>query len=765
MDMHTDRPLEAPKWTLTGLVLPAFLTAAVNAGGGDLFAELQSGPPALALAPGMIRVTPGTSPTEAAAACARIRPGGRALVLQGFADDITGADRLNSANGRLPLQSPWLDKGVARVRSRVAGWIGKFSAAGGSADLFVIVQPQALAGTRLADLTRAQLPNIAADSRGAALQRMVGVSNLATAGSTVVGRAAWSAMMRVQSNRAIDQAIAAPIESRFPTARVGCQLADAERVAGPDLSGQIGSVDIVRFTASQAPGGYASIASVVGAIRRSVTATRGVIPVVSPRSEFLAAVGADADPYWRELVIHAALSSPPGAICGSSRLSTADSAAAAAVRDSIVSAGAVGGVPVHLSAPTDSDPVIASGITVGERLVWRVTFPAGINEYRFALKDGTSQVVTAKPPERGAWFTTSRSNAPALNASGSAILPAAPSTVNERPYVILADGAPTPAYASPISWEKRYLIVYQNNADRGAAATGIIDPLKVVAEVQRLVGTGAPPEWGVLDFEEPFDSILINGPSDARYAATVSSLCATIDATKAAFPSTKWTYYGFPHVPYFPNGTEWDRLAPSARTALLRRFAENYGPVLSKMDWFMPCVYDVFEQARGLPLAAASESTRLEHGYRIARLEAIQMHVSMTGEERKPVIPAVSPWFQPGGGATTLAPIPLPELLSDQIQPCIDAGANGFALWGAMDYFFRIATLPPERVGPALAPAQFAYREILTSAYPPNGRRLSVNGPVEAYDWNSADAGPLLGQQLNATQSAAVRAIAERFGN
>jgi hypothetical protein len=179
----------------------------------------------------------------------------------------------------------------------------------------------------------------------------------------------------------------------------------------------------------------------------------------------------------------------------------------------------------------------------------------------------------------------------------------------------------------------------------------------------------------------------------------------------------------------------------------------------------MPCVYDVFEQARGLPLATASESTRLEHGYRIARLEAIQMHVSMTGEERKPVIPAVSPWFQPGGRATTLAPIPLPELLSDQIQPCIDAGANGFALWGAMDYFLRIATLPPERVGPALAPAQFAYREILTSAYPPNGERLSVNGPVEAYDWNSADAGPLLGQQLNATQSAAVRAIAERFGN
>jgi len=51
-------------------------------------------------------------------------------------------------------------------------------------------------------------------------------------------------------------------------------------------------------------------------------------------------------------------------------------------------------------------------------------------------------------------------------------------------------------------------------------------------------------------------------------------------AVKAAFPTMKWTYYGFPHVPYHPAAGDWGRVAPADREALLQGYTQPYAAVL-----------------------------------------------------------------------------------------------------------------------------------------------------------------------------------------
>ena len=266
---------------------------------------------------------------------------------------------------------------------------------------------------------------------------------------------------------------------------------------------------------------------------------------------------------------------------------------------------------------------------------------------------------------------------------------------------------------------ERYLIVYQNNADPNAVGSGVVNADGVVAEVNRLKQEGSTSRWGILDFEAPFDEILINGTSDPRYSAAVASLIGTIRRVKSEFPDMKWTYFGFPNLPYHPTGKDWGVIPDDQKNLIFDSFNGGYGPVLDELDFIMPCVYDVYESALNMP-QSYSQPDVAESTARVSKIESIKRHFSIRGLPVPPIIPAASPWFQTGGGTGAAHPwkaIPIIEFMRDQVAPCLDAGASGFALWGAMPYFNAVATTPPQPNWPAyLVAEQAAIREGLMEA-------------------------------------------------
>ena len=801
---------------------------------GVLWATTPNAPAPHLNHPGIITVTPTTNPTSAASAMSAFRSGARAVVISGFAGDITSLDRLK-AKGKSFVQSPWLVTGPKTVKTRLTNWIDAFSAAGGSADLFIIVPPESLRGATFATVTLSAMSSIAKDKRAKALASSLGMSSVKNATTSIAGRALWFKGIQDYCDRVIQTALVAPIAGRFPGASIVCldhgpidqALADALGV--PTRSGQfVGSAHIVALAPKTSVNGFGTALTLVQQIRSSSVLPRPMIPVIPPKSRFDAVVsGASVESYWFEAALHSAIGSRLGVCCDTKALSVDDSFAAAAARDELDRVLLGGGTVVPLTAPTNEDSMISSAIQVGNQQVWRLTFSPGIHDAYIYLSDDSIVHVVANSTQLGAWLVTQASNPPKLNSTRTGLMVAPPpsssgatagggttgdggtttgagtsagggttgdggtttgagttgdggtttgagtsagggstgdggTTTDGNPYRILSDSAPTNTYTSPIDYESRYLIVYQNNADSEAANTGIIDSAKVVAEVRRILSGGTPVTWGVLDFEEPFGYTLIRGSSDPNYSACVSSLIATIEAVKTEFPTIRWTYYGFPYVPYFPNGKVWSELTNTERLAIIDHFAANFGPVLEHLDWVMPCAYDVFAQAKGYPCPSAVLAVSIESDYRKAQIDSIKRYFQSRGRIVPPIFPAVSPWFQSQANssvATFLAPVPGDEFVSDQLRPCIEAGASGFAIWGAMDYFLRVAALPPERVSVALKPHQDACREALAAAYPtppvgPSG--LGTTGTLGVYDWLSSTSLEQLGDRINATQSDAI---------
>lgn len=728
----------------------------------------------------MIEVSPAITPASAAALLASTPVGTRGLALTGFAEDIAAYDRLKISGSRITYQSPWLDIGTARVKARLDTWLAAYRKAGGTADFVVIRPPNAVDGQRFATVNLTGIKAIAADRRARSLAAEMGLASVLD-GAKASNSAAWLRGMQIRCGKAIEAALIAPVAAQFPGATVTCtkngaisaEIASALGIASCG-GAALGTADIVSLNPATSTGGFAGAKSVVGRIRSAVAASsRGLIPIMQPKSAFDIAVGtrtnATTDGYWAEAAIHVSMSGVKAAMVSEGALASADAIALGLARASLnASAADASLMSIRLSAPTNADQVIASGMQAGSSQVWRVTLPAGMASASFQLADGTVATVRPATGECGAWFAAQSPAVPVLNAGRTGLVIVPEPMQNASQFVLLADGSPTSSFVSPVSYDSKYLIVYQNNADPQAMVTGIIDPAKVIAEIQRIQSTGVRSSWGVLDFEVPFDEVLMKGPSDPRFAAVSASLVNTITAVKAAFPNMKWTYYGFPHVPYHPAVGDWGRVATADRDALLQRYTQPYAAVLDSMDWFMPCAYDVYERAKGMP-NTYSPSDVAEAEFRKARVESVVRHFTRRGMPMPCIIPAVSPWFQPGAGngaATWLAPIPTDEFVADQLRPCMAAGASGFAIWGSMDYFLKIASLqnPPRTNG--LPELQAEFRTALGAAYP-QAAGSAMLAASSTIDWANATSLTLLGTQMNSTLAEALRSsdrVASEFG-
>lgn len=238
-----------------------------------------------------------------------------------------------------------------------------------------------------------------------------------------------------------------------------------------------------------------------------------------------------------------------------------------------------------------------------------------------------------------------------------------------------------------------YILVYQN-IDPDSAKTGIINPDLIIREIRAKHGEN-PGGWGMLDYEEPFDRVLQSGPNNPEYGKCTKSMLGALEAVRQAFPRVRWTYYGMPGLSYWPGGKLWAFAPEEARQAEVERQILGYGPVLEALDWYSPCVYDVYDQNRLGQQAQASHLVN-EREYRLGRVGVVRELLRREGLGRRPILPAVSPFFAPGGNAVENQRIPPDELRRDQIAPLAAAGCDGICIWSAAQWYGAQAVRPDD---------------------------------------------------------------------
>lgn len=227
--------------------------------------------------------------------------------------------------------------------------------------------------------------------------------------------------------------------------------------------------------------------------------------------------------------------------------------------------------------------------------------------------------------------------------------------------------------------------------------TGKIDAGKLFAEIDKRMGAN-PSGWAMLDYEDPFDAWLDLPPNDPRNRAACAEMVRVIKLVKARYPNVRWTYYAQPRLArWMPDEKGVERGWPVSTEAMKqaeidRRFAST-ADIVRELDWINPSIYDVYEN----DMFKGDEGAVMLANEEIWRQEAVKLGRTFRqrlGLPQIPVMPCVSMLFQPGGRATAMKPIPITELLSDQIDPALRGGADGFTVWSGIDFAQMLATLP-----------------------------------------------------------------------
>lgn len=289
-------------------------------------------------------------------------------------------------------------------------------------------------------------------------------------------------------------------------------------------------------------------------------------------------------------------------------------------------------------------------------------------------------VPAAVPPAQAAPATQPATKPPAPQAARTAVPP------------VIIDCA-TSARSAQALRDMRvpmYTITYQA-CDPEAGKTGRIDLGKLAAEIERKMGQD-PSGWGMLDYEAPFDEWLQKGVGDQRCLQARDEIIKALRYVRGRWPKVKWTIYGHPFLLYWlPNGTPWDRAPDEVKRAEIEKRVAVYGPILAEVDWVNPSNYDINENALQTSIERARDKAH-EQVWRTQHIELARETMRRAGIPPKPILPAVNLYYPGEGRATYMRPIPVQELLQDQILPQLAAGADGFAVWTGVDYIQGLVT-------------------------------------------------------------------------
>ncbi len=282
-----------------------------------------------------------------------------------------------------------------------------------------------------------------------------------------------------------------------------------------------------------------------------------------------------------------------------------------------------------------------------------------------------------------------------MTAASLAITAGPATTGTTAPVVLYEDSVDEPGLAALAEARaERYLVIYQHLADPGSGS-GTIDASKLLRYLgDRLTVDSSG--WGVLDFEEPFDSRLLEGPTSDRWKATSDTMVEAMRIVKRTFPKMRWTYYGIPGLAYYlrkdGKAYTWDNAPDELKKAEMDRQLACYGPVLAECQWLAPCIYNTV--GRGTGPAGPTNQLRLANRAYVRARTALCVDFARQAPGHPVVVPFASPLYQAGGGARCMSRIPYEVLLADCAQPVESAGADGLTIWTGAHCFVNAVTQP-----------------------------------------------------------------------
>jgi len=298
-------------------------------------------------------------------------------------------------------------------------------------------------------------------------------------------------------------------------------------------------------------------------------------------------------------------------------------------------------------------------------------------------------------------------------------------TARSKPPVLLYDTLVDPsvllearrAEALPL------LLIYQY-CSPDSKTSGEIDVGAVLRCIDRLT-QGDPPAWGMLDFEYGFTDRMQKGVDGPGALRARDEMIRLIKAVRAAYPRTRWTYYGVPFLPYWLEHRSWLDASNEMKRLEMTRCAQMYGPLVAECDWVSPSIYPVYDPAMFSPPERA-DVRRAGIAWRIAQVGFARLLA-----QGKPVIPMISPVWQPGGRTPSGGVVPSDQFVEDQVRPALRAGASGLAIWTAYTQMIDSATRTTEdRTATGEFPRDNLARSLLDGALP--------------QDWTAPDLPPRL---------------------
>ena len=262
------------------------------------------------------------------------------------------------------------------------------------------------------------------------------------------------------------------------------------------------------------------------------------------------------------------------------------------------------------------------------------------------------------------------------------------------------------AYAEPVAsaamrkvGTQPYTLFYQT-WDRQSLETNRADPEAVIRHFRRQF----PPDTTAflqLDYEYEFLDALKSDPGSARFRDMVVHLCEVFDRVKAAFPQSKLTYYGLPHIAKYIKDNQgaqlavWATATAEERAVEMARF-EAIRPLLDRLDWFVPNLYDWSRNSTRVE-KWGPESIERDLRWRTDLVRLTKEYVLESDRPDRPVIPMVCVYYVFRGsntGADRGLLIPIEEFIQDQVEPAIAGGADGIAFWNndenIVDTAFRV---------------------------------------------------------------------------
>ena len=242
---------------------------------------------------------------------------------------------------------------------------------------------------------------------------------------------------------------------------------------------------------------------------------------------------------------------------------------------------------------------------------------------------------------------------------------ATPQQPAKPPVTLLYDTLvdPSVVMAARATQSQPLMIAYQYCSPE-SQKTGRIEVGAVLMCIDKMT-SGDPPEWGMLDFEYNFTDRMQKGLTPEAKVAR-EEMVKLIRAVRAAYPRTKWTYYGVPFLPYWMDGKSWTDASDEQKRALMESCAQMYEPLVAECDWVSPSIYPVYDPTMFKPYEQA--------GVRAAGVawRTAQVAFAKLLGRGKPVIPTISPLWQPGGLAASGTVVPPREFVLDQVQPALD---------------------------------------------------------------------------------------------